>query len=90
MFRITGREPVTARGKLHLLSTPLAEEPSGHFQDVFAQCLLCETTPANELTACGTCPACQQVAASTHPDLITIARPENKNFIPIELFIGDR
>ena len=61
-----------------------------------AQALLCEqATPhelheLDELQACGTCPACQQVAALSHPDLILISKPEDKNFIPIELFIGDR
>jgi DNA polymerase-3 subunit delta' len=55
-----------------------------------AQCLLCETTAAHELIACQTCPGCLQVAALTHPDVILIAKPEDRNFIPIELFIGDR
>ena len=41
-----------------------------------AQSLLCENTAINELTACKTCPGCEQVAALTHPDLITISRPE--------------
>jgi DNA polymerase-3 subunit delta' len=55
-----------------------------------AQCLLCETTPAEDLHACGSCPSCQQVAALTHPDLIVIGKPEDKSFIPVECFIGDR
>lgn len=41
VFRVTGRETLTARGKLHLLATELADSPSSHFQDIFAQCLLC-------------------------------------------------
>lgn len=41
VFRITGRETHTARGKLHLLSSAMAGEPSAHFQDLFARCLLC-------------------------------------------------
>ena len=41
VFRVTGREALAARGKLHLLSTELADDPSSHFQDIFAQCLLC-------------------------------------------------
>ncbi len=55
-----------------------------------AQALLCETTPEEQLDPCGTCPACQQVAARTHPDLQVISKPKDRNFIPIELFIGDR
>lgn len=55
-----------------------------------AQSLLCETTPEESLTACGSCSACQQVAARTHPDLEMIAKPPERAFIPIELFVGDR
>jgi DNA polymerase III subunit delta' len=55
-----------------------------------AQALLCETTPSDQLEACQTCPGCQQVAAQTHPDLLLVRKPDDKNFIPIESFIGDR
>ncbi|MGW8161528.1 MAG: (Fe-S)-binding protein, partial [Desulfobulbales bacterium] len=41
MYRATGRESLTARGKLHLLRTELANTPSAVFEDLFAQCLLC-------------------------------------------------
>lgn len=41
LYRVTGREPLTARGKIHLLGTELAAHPSPVFQDLFAQCLLC-------------------------------------------------
>ncbi len=41
VYRVTGRESVTARGKLHLLGTELAKEPSALYQDIFARCLLC-------------------------------------------------
>ena len=55
-----------------------------------AQGLLCEVTSPHELIACQTCPACQQVEAATHPDLIVIEKPADRSFIPVELFIGDR
>ncbi len=55
-----------------------------------AQCLLCESTAPNQLVACQDCPGCQQVAARSHPDLILITKPDDKNFIPVETFIGDR
>jgi DNA polymerase III subunit delta' len=55
-----------------------------------AQSLLCETAHTDSLAACGACPGCVQVAAETHPDLILVRKPADKNFIPIELFIGDR
>ncbi|MFW6171421.1 MAG: ATP-binding protein [Planctomycetota bacterium] len=54
------------------------------------QCLLCETTPTDHLAACGTCQGCQQVAALTHPDMIVVSKPQDKSFIPVESFIGDR
>ncbi|MHB8788833.1 MAG: (Fe-S)-binding protein [Desulfobulbaceae bacterium] len=41
VYRVTGRESLTARGKLHLLATELAAAPSPVFQDLFARCLLC-------------------------------------------------
>ncbi len=55
-----------------------------------AQCLFCERCPDEELNACGECPACRQVMAGTHPDLLTVACPEGKRELPIELMVGDR
>ncbi len=55
---------------------------------VFAQTLLCEGGGSPRTTPCGECPACCQVAASSHPDLILVQRPADKAFIPIEAFIG--
>jgi DNA polymerase-3 subunit delta' len=52
--------------------------------------LLCETQPAHRLAPCGRCPACQQAAAGSHPDLDVIAKPADRSFIPLEAFIGDR
>ena len=36
------------------------------------------------------CAGCQQVLAGTHPDLLRIAQPADKSFIPVELFIGSK
>jgi DNA polymerase-3 subunit delta' len=55
-----------------------------------AKALLCESTAADQLQACETCPGCCQVAAGTHPDLVFIQKPADRNFIPVETFIGDR
>ena len=60
------------------------------FAQKLAQALLCETNSEERLNPCGTCPACQQVAATSHPDLEVVAKPKGKSFIPIELLIGDR
>jgi DNA polymerase III subunit delta' len=86
-----------ARGRLS--GTYLFVGPSGigkrTFAKLLAQCLLCERFAAaenekTELDACGTCPACQQVEAQTHPDFDVICKPKERAFIPLELFIGQR
>ena len=41
LFRVDPREQLTARGKMHLLSSRLAGHPSPTFQDIFSRCLLC-------------------------------------------------
>ncbi len=80
------------RGRL--ASTFLFVGPPGIGKYTFAlklaQALLCENSPEAELEPCGHCPACQQVAARTHPDLILISKPVDKSYIPVELLIGDR
>ena len=68
--------------------------PSGVGKFVFAtklaQAILCETVPETKLQPCGSCSACIQIVAGSHPDLLVIERPPDKQIIPIELFIGDR
>lgn len=59
------------------------------FAQLLAEALLCEQPPGI-LAACGACSACCQVQAQTHPDLIVIAKPADKAFIPVEMFIGDQ
>ncbi len=54
-----------------------------------AQCLFCERHTEVDLEACGDCPACKQVQAGTHPDLLSVGRPEGKSNIPISLLLGD-
>ncbi len=54
-----------------------------------ARALFCEHADG-ALTACDQCPACRQVAAGTHPDLLLIEKPPDKNVLPIDLFLGRR
>lgn len=80
-----------ARGRL--ATTFLFVGPEGVGKHSFAlklaQALLCQVRPAEELNPCGVCPACVQVAAGTHPDLLRVARPEGKAEIPVRLLIGE-
>jgi len=81
-----------ARGRL--ASSFLFVGPAGIGKRTFAwklaQALLCQARPEEALDPCETCPSCVQVAAGTHPDLDVVAKPEDKSFIPLELFIGER
>ncbi len=54
------------------------------FARELAKALLCET-PKEILAACDTCAACKLVVAGTHPDLLELQRPEDKNEFPIDL-----
>jgi DNA polymerase-3 subunit delta' len=50
-----------------------------------ARALLCERRSPAQLEACGSCPACIQVAAGTHPDFVLAARPDEAQEFPIDL-----
>lgn len=77
-----------------LASTFLFVGPAGigkkKFAVKLAQSLLCETNAEEELNACGSCPSCVQVAAFSHPDLDIVGKPDDKSFIPLDVFIGDK
>jgi DNA polymerase III subunit delta' len=80
-----------ARGRL--ASSFLFAGPAGVGKRTFAlklaQAMLCETRPEEAMDPCEMCPACAQVAFGTHPDVLMVAKPEDKAFIPQALFIGD-
>lgn len=52
------------------------------FARELARAFLCERSPA-KMTACGACPACAQVEAGTHPDLLFLRTPEGKHELPV-------
>jgi DNA polymerase III subunit delta' len=83
-----------ALGRGRLASSFLFAGPAGIGKRTFAlklaQAMLCQTRPEEVLDPCGACPSCAQVAAGTHPDVLTVAKPEGKAEIPLALFIGDR
>ena len=55
----------------------------------FAQALLCQSRAAADLDPCNTCPSCAMALAGTHPDIESVAKPADKAFLPVELFLGD-
>ncbi|CAN5249907.1 hypothetical protein BH10PLA2_BH10PLA2_09190 [soil metagenome] len=61
--------------------------PEGVGKKLFAQelgkAILCENR-GEKLVACGKCPGCIQVEAGSHPDYVTVGRPEDKNDLPID------
>jgi DNA polymerase-3 subunit delta' len=54
------------------------------FAEALAQTLLCENRTGAQFDPCGTCPACHQVLAETHPDLIQLGRRPDEHELPIE------
>lgn len=59
------------------------------FARALARALLCSTNPPEMLNPCGQCPACKQVDAETHPDLVIVRRPEEKQVIPVNTIRED-
>src|SRR5437879_9366613 len=52
------------------------------FARELAKAFFCERPPA-VMTVCGACPACAQVEAETHPDLLFLRTPEGKHELPV-------
>jgi len=50
-----------------------------------AQALLCRRNPESQLDPCSACPACLQVEAGSHPDVLNLARPEDRQELPIRV-----
>lgn len=77
-----------------LPSTYLFVGPPGVGKRAFAErlaaALLCRQNGGASVEPCEACPDCKQVVAGSHPDYETLSKPVDKNFIPIELLIGDR
>ncbi len=77
-----------------LASTYLFVGPTGVGKRTFAlklaQCLLCRVNPPEAMNPCGRCEACVQMLAGTHPDLLQVRKPIDKNEIPIDALVGPR
>ena len=75
----------SARGRLaqaYLLAGPHGVGKRT-FATALAQVLLCESPPA-DFESCGTCPACKQVAAETHPQFHALRTPADKSDLPVD------
>ncbi|MBM4071842.1 MAG: DNA polymerase III subunit delta' [Planctomycetes bacterium] len=93
--RIIGHQPVIdafqrARARGRLAHAYLFTGPAGVGKRLFAgelaKAILCESDAnRDKIEACDQCPACALVDAGTHPDWQALARPEDKNVVPIEL-----
>ena len=77
-----------------LASTFLLVGPPGVGKRTFAlklaQALLCQQAANASLDPCGECESCRLWAAGNHPDLLQVAKPADKSFIPIDLLLGSK
>lgn len=55
------------------------------FAHALAQSILCEQSTPEQMNPCGICASCKQVVAETHPDFITVRRPEDKQVLPVDI-----
>jgi DNA polymerase-3 subunit delta' len=57
------------------------------FARELAKTLLCEERQPDHFAACDQCVSCTLLDADTHPDFFAVARPEEKNELPIEVML---
>lgn len=56
---------------------------------LLAKALLCERSSDDDLSSCDACSSCRGFDAGTHPDCLSVGRPEGKAIIPIALIAGE-
>jgi DNA polymerase-3 subunit delta' len=83
----------TAVARKRLASSFLFCGPAGigkrAFAQRFAQALLCQARPTKNLDPCEKCQSCAMALAGAHPDVEIVSKPDDKAFLPVELFLGD-
>ncbi|MCR5164709.1 MAG: DNA polymerase III subunit delta' [Thermoguttaceae bacterium] len=98
-FGIHGHDEIVSRFQRairqgRIASTFLFLGPSGIGKRMFAErlamTLLCTRNDPGLMEPCGKCESCRQMLAGTHPDLLRVSKPEDRAFIPIDLFIGPK
>lgn len=60
-----------------------------YFARVLAKSLLC-LNASEDLEACGICESCREFQNGVHPDFYSVACPEDRRVLPLELLVGDR
>jgi DNA polymerase-3 subunit delta' len=87
---VAGLARVAARGRLagSFLFIGPPGVGKGLFAQRLAQALTCRAATA-DLIPCGRCGSCMQAQAGTHPDIDVVRKPEDRQTIPLESFIGD-
>lgn len=59
------------------------------FARLIAKTLLCTGNPSDSFAPCCHCESCAQIDASTHPDLIEIARKPDKTGLTMDQLVGE-
>ena len=76
-----------------LASTFLMVGPEGigkrTFARLIAKTMLCTSSDPSAFSPCGYCEACVQIDASTHPDLLEVARRPDKTGLIMEQLVGE-
>lgn len=77
-----------------IASTFLFLGPAGIGKRMFAErlamTLQCSRNTPERMEPCGECLSCRQALEGEHPDILHVVKPEERAFIPIELFIGPK
>ncbi|MDO4630222.1 MAG: AAA family ATPase [Planctomycetia bacterium] len=77
-----------------IASTFLFLGPAGIGKRMFAErlamTLQCSRNAPDRMEPCGMCLSCRQALEGEHPDILHVSKPEERAFIPIDLFIGPK
>ncbi len=60
------------------------------FALLLAKSLFCRERSPQLLDPCGHCRSCRLIGSEAHPDLLLVAKPEDRAELPLELLIGGR